>query len=61
MRMFVPLDELKPICEECGFAETNVDMSNSEMQFEIEGLEDTRGSTIKDKEGNNDVNEAGRK
>ena len=61
MRMFVPLADLKPICEECGFKEINVDMSNSEMQFEIEGLEDTRGSLVKDKEEPKEVNEQGRK
>ena len=55
MRMFVPLADLKPICEECGFKEINVDMSNSEMQFEIEGLDDS-----KDKEPK-EVNEQGRK
>ena len=55
MRMFVALDALKPICEECGFKEVSVDMSNSEMQFEIEGLEDQKE---KDKK---DYNEAGRK
>ena len=36
MRMFVQLDDLKPICESCGFTDVLVDMSNSEMQFEIE-------------------------
>lgn len=31
MRMFVQLNDLKPICEACGFKDVNVDLSNSEM------------------------------
>lgn len=44
MRMFVQLDDLKSICESCGFTDVLVDMSNSEMQFEIE--EDEEGKPV---------------
>jgi len=36
MRMFVHQDLLKPICEEVGFTDVFIDMSNSQMSFEIE-------------------------
>ena len=55
MRMFVSLDELKPIIEGCGFTDVNVDMSNSEMQFEIE--EEVEEGDEKPRE----YNEAGRR
>ena len=54
MRMFVSLDELKPIIEGCGFVDINVDMGNSEMQFEIED-EETEEKEPKE------YNEAGRR
>lgn len=35
MRMFIQLEELKPLCEELGFKDVFVDLSNSEMSFDI--------------------------
>lgn len=37
MRMFVPLADLEPMLKEIGFKDVFIDMSNSQMQFEIEG------------------------
>ena len=45
MRMFVQLDDLKSICESCGFKDVFVDMSNSEMQFEIEEENEAKEKT----------------
>lgn len=59
MRMFVQLNDLKSICEECGFADVLVDMSNSEMQFEIEDEEDM--AQKKEVEEKKEYNEAGRR
>lgn len=36
MRMFEQLDNLKPICESVGFANVDVDSSDSAMQFELD-------------------------
>jgi len=40
MRMFVHLDQLKPMCEEIGFINVNIDLSDSELEFELEEEED---------------------
>merc|ERR1719378_1920326 len=36
MRMFIHIDAIKPICQEVGFENVEIDDSNSLMQYEIE-------------------------
>jgi len=36
MRMFIPIEEIKPLCESLGFENVVIDQENSEMMFEIE-------------------------
>ena len=36
MRMFIAMDAIQPMCEEVGFEEVFIDMSNTKMQFEVE-------------------------
>merc|ERR1712151_516738 len=63
MRMFVQLNDLKPICEACGFTDVNVDLSNSEMSFEIEEDEESKTEQKKgdEKKEPKEYNEAGRR
>lgn len=44
MRMFIQLEELKPLVEALGFQEVFVDLSNSEMSFEIEEEPESNGA-----------------
>ena len=40
MRMFTPVDELKPACEAAGFVDVAIDDSDSLMAFEVEEPQD---------------------
>ena len=40
MRMFVPLEEIAPLCERLGFVNVRVDTSHTEMTFEVEEEEE---------------------
>lgn len=48
MRMFVHQDKLKPICEKLGFTDVFIDLSNSEMSFEID--EEEEGNNNKERQ-----------
>jgi len=50
MRMFVHLDQLKPICEDIGFINVTIDLNDSELEFELEVDEDDSND---DEEENN--------
>ena len=39
MRMFLPLDELQPLCEAAGFEHVAIDTSDSLMSFELDAPE----------------------
>ena len=38
MRMFIHLDKIKPLCEAIGFKNVIVDLEDSELEFELEGV-----------------------
>lgn len=38
MRMFIHLDKIKPLCEAIGFKNVVVDLEDSELEFELEGV-----------------------
>lgn len=51
MRMFIQLSELQPLCEKLGFEDVNVDLSDPDMQFDIdEGSEASSGQKSSDAE-----------
>ena len=40
MQTFLPLEQLRPVCEQAGFVSVHVDESDSLMQFELPAAED---------------------
>mmetsp|Transcript_11396 Transcript_11396/g.23307 ORF Transcript_11396/g.23307 Transcript_11396/m.23307 type:complete len:680 (+) Transcript_11396:257-2296(+) len=51
MRMFVHLDRIKPMCEAIGFKNVVVDVEDSELEFELEGVSEEDFNASNDKSG----------
>ena len=49
MKMFLRLEELKPICEEIGFKNIIIDLEDDKLEFELEGV--TEEDMVGDSEG----------
>ena len=51
MKMFVQLDKIKPICEAIGFKNVKIDLSDSDLEFELEGVTEEDFDDANDKSG----------
>ncbi len=51
MRMFVHLDKLKPTCEAIGFRDVVIDIEDPDLEWELEGVDETDMAPEKDFSG----------
>lgn len=51
MRMFIHLEKIKPMCEAIGFKNVIVDLEDSELEFELEGVSEEDFNDANDKSG----------
>lgn len=51
MRMFIHLDKIKPMCEAIGFKNVIVDLEDSELEFELDGVSEDDFDAAKDNSG----------